>query len=175
MTEAQHAKQVHGGNGQRPLSPEEMRHEINQTRERLSSTLDRIGEQLEQKRDELRQKADFVRPLRDRVRESPLPTLGVAFAAGIVVGLLRGSRRGDADGAEVLEREVPVYVEAPPDAQMASYDHAHAAHHSFLHELRSVVLHQVSNAVIAAIAGLISAKVAQHDEEETHRRRRRTR
>ncbi len=140
-----------------PRDPEQARRRINETRDRLSATLDRLGEQLEQKRDELKSKADIVRPVRARVRERPLPMLGVAFAAGVVVGLLRGGR---GDDEEEPERVVD-YVEPPP-----VYRTAEPRDHGFWLELRSVLMHQIGNAIVATIAGLISARVSQHHQEE---------
>ena len=146
---------------ERPRSPEQARREINETRGRLSATLDRIGEQLEHKKQELREKADLARPVREKVREQPLVMAGAAFAAGVVIGLLRGWRgRGDRG---VVERTVYVDV---PDAERDYEDGYRRSEHSLLRELRLVLMHQIGNAIVAAIAGVISAKLAQHESEK---------
>lgn len=138
--------------------PEQARQRINETRDRMSATLDRLGEQLEQKRHELKSKADFVRPVRERVRASPLPMIGAAFAAGVVVGLLRGGRSGDKDEpdrvVEYVEASQPVYGPVEP------------RQHGFWLELRSVLMHQIGNAIVATLAGVISARVSQHHRGE---------
>ncbi len=149
-----------------PRDREEARRRIHETRDRMASTVDRIGEQIETKTEKLRRKADVITPVRERVRDRPLPMVGVAFAAGLVVGLLRGGG-GSSEEAEP-EREI-VYVDPRPDYVESSS----TGHHSFLHELRTVLLHQIGNALMAAIAGVVSARMSRHDEEREERHRNR--
>lgn len=71
--------------------PGEARAEIEQTRSRMSETIDEIEEVLSHKREQIQDKLDVFAP----IREKPLPSLGAAFGAGLLLGLVTG---GDDDG-----------------------------------------------------------------------------
>ncbi|HEX2093587.1 MAG TPA: DUF3618 domain-containing protein [Longimicrobiaceae bacterium] len=66
--------------------PEAVRAEIEQTRERMSETIDEIEEVLARKKERLQERLDVLSP----VRERPLAAAGIAFGAGLVLGLLTG-------------------------------------------------------------------------------------
>lgn len=142
---------------------DEARREIDQTRERLTATLDRLGEHIELKKDELRERADVLKPVRQRVRMDPLPMLGLAFGVGVLAGVLRRGR----GRAEAEEEPDTVYEEVRERRDPEAWDHSHASHHSLLRELRSALIRQASNALIAAIAGVVSARMSD-GEHETH-------
>lgn len=71
--------------------PEEARADIEQTRSRMSETIDEIEGALSRKREQIQDKLDVFAP----IREKPLPSLGAAFGAGLLLGLVTG---GDDDG-----------------------------------------------------------------------------
>lgn len=66
--------------------PEAVRSEIENTRERMSSTIDEIESVLTRKKEQIQDRLDVLSPVRDR----PLPAAGIAFGAGLVLGLLTG-------------------------------------------------------------------------------------
>jgi len=85
-----------------PASTDEARRAIEETRGRISATLDEIEGRIEEARENIREKVDVTRPVRNRLREHPLPGIGIAFGAGLVLGLLTGG--GDKKGKR---REMP--------------------------------------------------------------------
>jgi|GEM_PF-2231779 len=66
--------------------PQVVRAEIEHTRERMSETIDEIEGVIARKREQLQDRLDVLAP----VRERPLPAAGIAFGAGLVLGLLTG-------------------------------------------------------------------------------------
>jgi len=70
--------------------PDAVRAEIEQTRERMSDTIDEIENALTRKREQLQEKLDILSPVKQR----PLPSAGISFGVGLVLGLLTG---GDDD------------------------------------------------------------------------------
>jgi hypothetical protein len=75
------------GNG-RPSDPEEMRLEIERTRERMSHTLDIIEDRLVRQKQELWAKATLQR-FRHKVSSAPWRPLAIAFVAGYIVAAIR--------------------------------------------------------------------------------------
>ncbi|MGH7481077.1 MAG: YhjD/YihY/BrkB family envelope integrity protein [Longimicrobiales bacterium] len=162
-----------GNGGAATRSPEDIRRDIAATRERLSANFDRLNLQIEQKSAELREKADVLRTVRERVRRAPLPTVGIAFGLGAVAGLLGGRGRADEDEDEpaliYVEDDEPVAVRRRPvDRDLDSDDVAVSApgRQSFLRELGHVLASQLASALIAAVAGVITAKLSQDEMEE---------
>lgn len=70
--------------------PQAVRAEIEHTRERMSGTIDEIEGVLVRKKEQIQERLDVTAPIRER----PLPAAGIAFGAGLVLGLLTG---GDGD------------------------------------------------------------------------------
>lgn len=87
------------GGAANPDDPDAVRAEIEQTRERMSDTINEIEGVLTRKREQLQEKLDVMAPVRQR----PLPSAGIAFGAGLVLGLLTG---GDDDDDHDEEYEV---------------------------------------------------------------------
>jgi hypothetical protein len=75
------------GNG-RPTDPDEMREEIERTRQRMSSTLDSIEDRLVRRKRELWARATF-QGVRRTIASEPWRSLAVAFAAGYIVAAIR--------------------------------------------------------------------------------------
>jgi ElaB/YqjD/DUF883 family membrane-anchored ribosome-binding protein len=75
------------GNG-RPSDPEEMRLEIERTRERMSYTLDAIEDRIVQQKRELWAKAT-LQGFRHAVSRDPWRPLAIAFVVGYVVAAIR--------------------------------------------------------------------------------------
>jgi ElaB/YqjD/DUF883 family membrane-anchored ribosome-binding protein len=126
-----------------PKTVAEARREIDATRERLAANLDRLGRHLGSKTDELRRRADIVRRVKQGAAARPLRSVGVAFAAGVLIGLWRGGRKRRAARATAR-------VPAPPQEQ------------SLLREVRSALINQIGTAVGSALATLISSRVGRH-------------
>jgi hypothetical protein len=84
---AEPAPDIIMGNG-RPSDPDEIRQEIERTRERMSRTLDAIEDRLVQRKDEIWARATF-RSLRHRVSSEPWRSLAIAFVVGYVVAAIR--------------------------------------------------------------------------------------
>ncbi len=78
--------------------PQVVRAEIEHTRERMSETIGEIEGVLARKREQLQDRLDVLAPIRER----PLPAAGIAFGAGLVLGLLTG---GDEEERESHPRE----------------------------------------------------------------------
>lgn len=70
------------------------RAEIEQTRARMSDTIDEIESVLVRKKEHIQDRLDVLSPIRER----PLPSLGAAFGAGLLLGLVTGG--GDDDDAD---------------------------------------------------------------------------
>lgn len=66
--------------------PDVARAEIEQTRSRMSETIDDIEDALLRKKEEIQDRLDVFAP----VKENPLPSVGISFGAGLVLGLLTG-------------------------------------------------------------------------------------
>ncbi len=81
------ARPAPGDNG-RPSSPEEMRLEIERTRQRMSVTLDVIEDRLVSQKRELWARAT-LQGFRRRVTSEPWRSLAIAFAVGYVVAAIR--------------------------------------------------------------------------------------
>jgi hypothetical protein len=75
------------GNG-RPSDPEEMRLEIERTRERMSDTLDAIEGRLVRQKEEIWARAT-LRGFRRRIGTEPWRSLAIAFVAGYIVAAIR--------------------------------------------------------------------------------------
>lgn len=73
-----------------PATTDEARRAIEETRGRISATLDEIEDRIGEARENIREKMDVARPIRTRMRRNPLPGIGIAFGAGILLGLLTG-------------------------------------------------------------------------------------
>jgi hypothetical protein len=76
------------GNG-RPSDPDEMRQEIDRTRQRISFTLDSIEDQLVRRKQEVWAKATF-QPVRRAIAREPWRSMAIAFAVGYIVAAIRG-------------------------------------------------------------------------------------
>lgn len=74
-------------------SPGGARAQIEETRERMSETIDAIEEQLLRRKEEIQERLDIFAP----VRERPLPSVGAALGAGLLLGLLTGGGDKDED------------------------------------------------------------------------------
>jgi ElaB/YqjD/DUF883 family membrane-anchored ribosome-binding protein len=81
---------AHPGTATAAADPEMARAEIEMTRARMSETIDDIEDALVRRKEEIQDKLDVMSP----VRERPLPSAGIAFGAGLLLGLLTG---GDDD------------------------------------------------------------------------------
>jgi ElaB/YqjD/DUF883 family membrane-anchored ribosome-binding protein len=66
--------------------PDAMRADIEQTRARMSETIDDIEDVLVHRKEEIQDRLDVMAP----VRERPLPSAGIVFGAGLLLGLLTG-------------------------------------------------------------------------------------
>lgn len=71
--------------------PEAVRSEIEQTRARMSETIDEIEDALLRKKENIQDRLNVFSP----VQNNPLPSVGIAFGAGLIVGYLTGE--GDDD------------------------------------------------------------------------------
>lgn len=69
-----------------PDDPEAAREQIEHTRQRMSETIDEIEDVLLRKKERLQERLDVTAPMRER----PLPTLGIALGAGLLLGVLTG-------------------------------------------------------------------------------------
>lgn len=88
--ERQRAVAQRGTAGTGSADPGAVRAEIEQTRARMSHTIDGIEDALVRRKEEFQDKMDVLAP----VRERPLPSSGIAFGAGLLLGLATG---GDDD------------------------------------------------------------------------------
>lgn len=78
---------VASGNG-RPSEPEDMRQEIERTRDRMTHTLDAIEDRLVRQKEEIWAKAT-LQGFRRRVSSEPWRTLAIAFVAGYIAAAIR--------------------------------------------------------------------------------------
>jgi ElaB/YqjD/DUF883 family membrane-anchored ribosome-binding protein len=69
-----------------PDDPEAARAEIQMTRSRMSETIDEIEDVLLRKKERIQDRLDVFAPVRQR----PLPSVGIALGAGVLLGLLTG-------------------------------------------------------------------------------------
>ncbi|HEX6938982.1 MAG TPA: hypothetical protein VF158_06180 [Longimicrobiales bacterium] len=76
-----------------PGTTGEARRAIEETRGRISATLDEIEDRIDETRQQIKEKMDVARPVRERMRARPLPGLGLAVGAGLVLGLLSGGMK----------------------------------------------------------------------------------
>lgn len=88
-----------------PATTDEARRAIEETRGRISATLDEIEGRIEEARESIREKMDVTRPIRNRLREHPLPGIGVVFGAGLVLGLLTGGKEKKGKHREMPGKE----------------------------------------------------------------------
>ncbi len=79
-----------------PATTDEARRAIEETRGRISATLDEIEDRIGEARENIKDKVNVARPIRNRLRQNPLPGIGVAFGTGLVLGLLTGG--GEKEG-----------------------------------------------------------------------------
>lgn len=77
--------------------PEQARAEIAMTRARMSETIDEIEDALLRRKERIQDRLDIF----STVRERPLPAAGIAFGAGLVLGLLTGGSDDEDDDYEV--------------------------------------------------------------------------
>jgi ElaB/YqjD/DUF883 family membrane-anchored ribosome-binding protein len=73
-----------------PHSIEEARDALAATRQRISQDLDSIEARLRGTAEGLRERLDPLEPARTRIRADVWASLGIAFAAGVALGLLTG-------------------------------------------------------------------------------------
>lgn len=78
-----------------PQSTEEARRAVEEARGRISSTIDAIEDRVEEAREGLKERLDVLRPVRDRIRRNGWKAVGVAFGAGLALGLLTGGEDRD--------------------------------------------------------------------------------
>jgi ElaB/YqjD/DUF883 family membrane-anchored ribosome-binding protein len=92
MTEAIHVERTDGSGADmtEPRSTGEARRAIVETRGRISETLDDIEDALSAKKERFKERVNVLRPVTDRVRGSPWPAVGIAFAAGVLLSRLGG-------------------------------------------------------------------------------------
>ncbi|MFS8636465.1 MAG: hypothetical protein FWJ74_00175 [Gemmatimonadota bacterium] len=88
-----------------PATTDEARRAIEETRGRISATLDEIEGRIEEARENIREKVDVTRPIRNRLREHPLPGIGIVFGAGLVLGLLTGGKEKEGKHREMPGKE----------------------------------------------------------------------
>ncbi|HEX2190579.1 MAG TPA: DUF3618 domain-containing protein, partial [Longimicrobiaceae bacterium] len=98
--------------------PQAVRAEIEQTRERMSGTIDEIEEVLARKKEQIQDRLDVMSP----VRERPLPAAGIAFGAGLVLGLLTGGDDDDHDEREHRSRSRALHASVGMAAAAAADD-----------------------------------------------------
>ncbi len=77
-----------------PETTEDARRAIEATRGRISATLDEIEGRIGEAREKITARVNVVRPVRNQLREHPLAGVGIAFGAGLVLGLLTGGEEG---------------------------------------------------------------------------------
>lgn len=75
--------------------PDAARAEIQSTRARMSETINEIEEVLVRRKEQIQDKLDVLSP----VKENPLPSAGIAFGAGLLLGLLTGGGDSEWEGA----------------------------------------------------------------------------
>lgn len=89
--------------------PDAVRSEIKNTRERMSETIDEIEDALLRKKENIQDRLNVFSP----VQNNPLPSVGIAFGAGLLVGYLTADddddddydhRRADTDDDEFWSR-----------------------------------------------------------------------
>jgi ElaB/YqjD/DUF883 family membrane-anchored ribosome-binding protein len=101
MTEAIRVERTDGSDDiAEPRSTDEARQAILETRGRISETLDDIEDALSAKKARFKERVNVLRPVTDRVRGSPWPAVGIAFAAGVVLSRLGGDDEEDEEDEE---------------------------------------------------------------------------
>jgi ElaB/YqjD/DUF883 family membrane-anchored ribosome-binding protein len=85
------------GTSGNPRSVHEARRAVEASRARIAATLDELEDRLVEKKEMIQRKADVVRPVREAIRKTPLIAIGVAVAAGLLLGAMGG---GDGDDDE---------------------------------------------------------------------------
>lgn len=88
-----------GGTG--TADPDATRAEIEQTRVRMSETIDEIEDALLRKKENIQDRLNVFGP----VKENPLPSVGIVFGAGLLLGYLTGEDDDD-DNDQVHHRHV---------------------------------------------------------------------
>lgn len=73
--------------------PDAVRSEIKNTRERMSETIDEIEDALLRKKENIQDRLNVFSP----VQNNPLPSVGIAFGAGLLVGYLTADDDDDDD------------------------------------------------------------------------------
>ncbi|CAN5284054.1 hypothetical protein BH24GEM2_BH24GEM2_09460 [soil metagenome] len=73
--------------------PDAVRSEIKNTRERMSETIDEIEDALLRKKENIQERLNVFSP----VQNNPLPSVGIAFGAGLLVGYLTADDDDDDD------------------------------------------------------------------------------
>lgn len=104
-----------GGDGHAPGarahgSPEEAHEAIDESRQQISRDLDTIEDRVEEKKEELIGRKEQLKrktgipAARRRVRSNPLPSVGAALGAGLLVGFIQ-SRLGEREERQQREHE----------------------------------------------------------------------
>lgn len=88
-----------------PTTTDEARRAIEETRGRISATLDEIEDRIGEARENIKDKVNVARPIQNRMRANPLPGIGIAFGAGLVLGLLTGGEEKEGKPREMLGDE----------------------------------------------------------------------
>lgn len=88
---------AHPGGSTVAADPQMARAEIEMTRARMSETIDEIEDALVRRKEQIQDRLDVLSPVRDQ----PLPAAGIAFGAGLLLGLLTGGDDDDHASREV--------------------------------------------------------------------------
>lgn len=88
-----------------PQTTEEALLAAEESRGRISATLDEIEDRIDETREQIREKANVLRPVRSRIRENPLPMIGAAAGAGLVLGLLTGGEDEEHEKKRMLDKD----------------------------------------------------------------------
>jgi len=81
-----------------PTTVAEARRAIEDARGRISETLDAIEERIQGKRHDLQSRLDVLGRARGRIRSHVWPSLAIAFAGGLVLGMIGGGEKGEDHG-----------------------------------------------------------------------------
>lgn len=133
---------IEGTEAAGPRNVAEARRAVEESRERISDTLDTLEARLRREKEKLAKKADVLRPVREQARTRPLIVLGVAFAAGLLIGRLGG-------GSEDYDDD-----DLPPARRRRSGSFARDVRN----QLVGALLAAVAEGVTHRIAGTFSAR-----------------
>ncbi len=132
-----------------PKTTEEALLAAEESRGRISATLDEIEDRIDETREQIREKANVLRPVRSRIRENPLPMIGAAAGAGLVLGLLTGG--------EEHEKKRMLDKDARRDLREWRAERRERMREHLDRERREAAMHEEGPSMLGHLAGTLAS------------------